>query len=246
MARDRLNDRQSSTSGLAAPEAEKPSPSQVCPRCGTAAEEHQLCSKCGLDLFEQPELPTREMWERQVLAALAAFAAEGSAPRSRARQFVLFLAALGLIAGIAWFVIALGGDRVRTNPTRLSGAAPGDLLGGGAATSSAERRCISDWNSWIETGSRASTSPARSAGERGWAARVSVYEGVGASALNPGDCVITLTDGSSRGTSMFASLQGDYANVVQSAPRPELKKLEAAARRDPNAEIDANGHLSSK
>ena len=52
----------------------------VCPRCGSAAEEHPYCPKCGLHLFEEPELPTREMWERHVLTAAASFAQE--APES--------------------------------------------------------------------------------------------------------------------------------------------------------------------
>jgi hypothetical protein len=36
---------------------------RVCPRCGEEAKEHQYCSECGLHLWEQPELPTRETWE---------------------------------------------------------------------------------------------------------------------------------------------------------------------------------------
>jgi hypothetical protein len=57
--------------------------------------------------------------------------------------------------------------------------------------------------------------------------------------------VITVADGS-RGASIFASVQSEYADVVRSAPRYEAKRLEAAARRDPNAWIDADGHLSPR
>lgn len=36
---------------------------RVCPRCGTAAGDNDYCSKCGLHLAEEAELPTREQWE---------------------------------------------------------------------------------------------------------------------------------------------------------------------------------------
>ena len=37
---------------------------RVCPRCGEPAGKDEFCSKCGLNLWEQPELPTREEWEQ--------------------------------------------------------------------------------------------------------------------------------------------------------------------------------------
>lgn len=40
-----------------------PANSLVCPRCGTPAVEHRFCGQCGLELFREPELPTRERWE---------------------------------------------------------------------------------------------------------------------------------------------------------------------------------------
>lgn len=37
---------------------------RVCPRCGSEAGETAYCSTCGLNLWEEPELPTREEWEQ--------------------------------------------------------------------------------------------------------------------------------------------------------------------------------------
>jgi hypothetical protein len=39
------------------------SEARVCPRCGSEACEHEYCHTCGLHLFAQPELPTRQKWE---------------------------------------------------------------------------------------------------------------------------------------------------------------------------------------
>jgi hypothetical protein len=36
---------------------------RVCPRCGEAAGDNEYCQTCGLHLFAQPELPTREAWK---------------------------------------------------------------------------------------------------------------------------------------------------------------------------------------
>lgn len=36
---------------------------RVCPRCGTTAGQHEFCHTCGLHLWQQPELPTRNQWE---------------------------------------------------------------------------------------------------------------------------------------------------------------------------------------
>lgn len=35
---------------------------RVCPGCGDAADESRFCSTCGLELWSQAELPTREVW----------------------------------------------------------------------------------------------------------------------------------------------------------------------------------------
>ena len=248
LAQEPLGDQMLSTSRSVLAEPEVPSRSAgndkqrpVCPRCGTAAEEHQVCLKCDLDLGEQSELPTREAWEHQVLAALEAFGSE-STP-SRVRWLLPFLAAVALLVGAGWLVTTQGEDQP-AGPDQASGADRGDSLGG-AALSLSERRCVGDWNGWIAGTSRATTGPARVAGEQDWIGRVSIYKGGSTPELNPGDCVITLVDGSSGAASIFASLQGNYANVSRTAPPLEVKKLERAAQRHPNVAIDASGYLRS-
>lgn len=37
---------------------------RVCPRCGEEAGRDEFCSECGLHLWEQSELPTRDEWEQ--------------------------------------------------------------------------------------------------------------------------------------------------------------------------------------
>lgn len=36
---------------------------RVCPRCGEVATEARFCGECGLNLADQPELPTRDEWD---------------------------------------------------------------------------------------------------------------------------------------------------------------------------------------
>lgn len=102
----------------------------VCPRCGTTAEKHRSCPKCGLPFFEQPELPNRERWEREVLAAAAAFAREekGSLPLrrpalswselpNRGKVIVASSVALFLVLGVVWLLgRADWGDGAGTSP----------------------------------------------------------------------------------------------------------------------------------
>jgi hypothetical protein len=237
----------------------------VCPRCGVPAEEHALCRKCGLKLLEQTRLPTREAWEDQVLAAAASFARTGAgvahtAPRGDGirsprrvpsllpdgtPQFLLYLAALALVVGIAWFAVGQTGDGAKTTPTRLSNSPAGDqtVTEPRPATTKSQLRCIKDWNSWIDDRSKATNLPLSAARGRKWMARVSVYHGQAMSDLNRGDCLVTLADQASSRTFIFASLQGNYGDVFQAAPPSEVKLLESRARSDPNAAIDIDAHL---
>lgn len=43
---------------------------RVCPRCGEPAGEQRFCGSCGLNIWEQRELPAREEWERSHLDPL--------------------------------------------------------------------------------------------------------------------------------------------------------------------------------
>ena len=155
----------------------------------------------------------------------------------------MYLIALGLVVGAAWFAFAPGGDHLKTTPTRLDAATAVSGRGLGRAPSQSQLHCIKDWNSWIDSGSKATHLPVRAARDDEWTASVSVYRGQAVSDLNPGDCVITLANRASWRSFIFASVQGNYAEVFRAAPPSELKVLTAKARDVPNAVIDADAHL---
>ncbi len=60
---------------------------RVCPRCGEEAGEQRFCESCGLNLLEQPELPTRSAWEASQVADEAGLAAGGAAHRAAEQAF---------------------------------------------------------------------------------------------------------------------------------------------------------------
>ena len=72
----------------------------VCPRCGTPAAPDRDCANCGLSLGQQ-QLPTREAWERQVLAAAHEFVQETEPRGARLPSRIWFLLAAILIGAIA-------------------------------------------------------------------------------------------------------------------------------------------------
>jgi len=81
---------------------------RVCPRCGSAAEDHEYCLTCGLNLFSCPELPTRAEWDaggRKGLsgpAGTTSTSAPGRKIPGLAALLSLLIAGLGQLYAGAW------------------------------------------------------------------------------------------------------------------------------------------------
>ena len=80
--------------------------SRVCPRCGEAAEDALYCATCGLHLYAQPELPTRDEWEARRAPVTEGRLAtqpplsESLRPQSSTQRRLLWVALLTVTVGI--------------------------------------------------------------------------------------------------------------------------------------------------
>ena len=101
---------------------------QVCPRCGTPAGDERSCSKCGLSLQERP-LPSRDEWERQVLAAARDYTqdVEPGIERSRGSTRIWALLAVIPIGAIAAAILLVSSNDSETNLRQKRFAAGGSL-----------------------------------------------------------------------------------------------------------------------
>jgi hypothetical protein len=127
---------------------------RVCPRCGSAAEQHEYCGTCGLNLFEQPELPTDADWEATQAAKQAAPGPVASAdtgpigpgsvaawfrgPNTQAR--ILLVAVAAALAAIP-IVIATSSDKSD------SGSRDSSSVSDPPAEPSVAEECVDKWNS---------------------------------------------------------------------------------------------------
>lgn len=111
---------------MAIPSSRAPDDERVCPRCGEPAEPRGFCRTCGLNLWEQAELPRRSEWNPQAAAAAATApapappAAPPAAPAARPRtrwadrpRWVRSLVEVGLpiavVVAVALIVFLPGG-----------------------------------------------------------------------------------------------------------------------------------------
>jgi hypothetical protein len=175
---------------------------RVCPRCGSAAEQHEYCQTCGLHLFEQAELPTRQQWEqggqttqqpastRDLGLGSGLYAAAGQVGRTgrgaSVRQLLIVALAATTVLGVsAWIFfgpVDTPIDIAKEDDTQMT---PTDRVSTGGSDPP-EQRCIELWNGSSNARQSAQVvGPyARNAGD--------VYVTVGFASDFPDRCLITV------------------------------------------------------
>jgi hypothetical protein len=170
---------------------------RVCPRCGSPGGETQFCGTCGLNLFEQPELPTRAQWDERQAHETPVLASTGSGAttptgvgggigrwlgRPTPPQRVLLGLVLIVIIAVPIAVATSGGDE--SGDDGDSAEIPVD-----AGPSDAET-CVDRWNSGAtENAKRLIGNFARSFRTD---AETPTYVSAGVSADVPDRCLITI------------------------------------------------------
>lgn len=127
---------------------------RVCPRCGSAAGQNEYCGTCGLNLFEQPELPTRVDWEGTQAAEQAAPAPAASAdtdPSGPGRVATLFRGlntqARILLVAVAAALVAIPIVIATSSGKNDSGSRDSSSISDQPAEPSAAEECVDKWNS---------------------------------------------------------------------------------------------------
>lgn len=169
---------------------------RVCPRCGSAAGDNEYCGTCGLHLFEQPELPTREDWERTQAAEQVApgpVSSTDTGPRGPGRAAAWFrrlntqarIVLVAVAAALVAIPIVIATSSGKTESASRDSSPVSDQ----PAEPSAAEECVDKWNSDAsESAKRLAGQIARSVG----GGETSTYVSAGFSVDVPDRCLITV------------------------------------------------------